>query len=386
MSRIGVFGGTFNPPHRGHVEAARACVQQLGLDRLLLVPAGLPPHKTLPENTPSPVHRLRMTALCAREIPHAEVCDIELRRAGKSYTADTVRELAGRFPGRTMWLVVGDDMLESFPRWREPEQIVRYCRLASVQRDPEKTADIERAAARLERELGARVDIVKNTVLPLSSTQYRQGGGEALLLPAVTAYIADNGLYRPRPDLDAVRAQVAERLSPKRLRHTLGVEREAACLAERWGEDVYDARLAALLHDCTRELSVQKQLNLIEKYDIINQYDPGEYPQLLHALTGAFEAERKYGASPAVARAIASHTLGKADMRLLEKILFVADATEAGRDYPGADALRRMARQDLNAAVVACMEQTDAYLRAQGKRPHPAAAAALLSMKREIRK
>ena len=97
--RIGIFGGTFNPPHRGHVEAARAVQRQLGLDKILLIPAGLPPHKSLPENTPSPVHRLRMARLCAREIPGAEVSDIELARSGKSYTVDTVRELAGRYPG-----------------------------------------------------------------------------------------------------------------------------------------------------------------------------------------------------------------------------------------------------------------------------------------------
>ena len=99
MSRIAIFGGTFNPPHRGHVEAARACVEQLALDCLLLVPAGLPPHKALPQNTPSPVHRLRMVRLCAREIPRAEVSDIELRREGKKlyrrYSARAVAAFRG---------------------------------------------------------------------------------------------------------------------------------------------------------------------------------------------------------------------------------------------------------------------------------------------------
>lgn len=386
MSRIAIFGGTFNPPHRGHVEAARACVEQLVLDRLLLVPAGLPPHKALPQNTPSPVHRLRMVRLCAREIPRADVSDIELRREGKSYTADTVRELSQRFVGDTMWLVVGDDMLESFDCWREPQEIARRCRLAAVQRKPESAADIRAAAERLEGLLGARVDIVRNSVVPLSSTQYRDSGKGGLLLPSVAHYIEDNALYKPRPDLAQVREKVERILSPKRMRHTLGVEQEAAELAAIWGEDVYDARLAGLLHDCTRELSVQKQLNLVKKYGIINQYNPDEYPQLLHALTGAAEAQYRYGASPAVARAIASHTVGAVNMSLLGKIIFIADATEPGRDYAGVDELRRMARCDLNAAVVASMEQTDQYLREQGRIPHPAAAAALLAMKREILK
>lgn len=386
MSRIAIFGGTFNPPHRGHVEAACACAEQLALDRLLLVPAGLPPHKNLPHDTPSAVHRLRMAQLCAREIPHAEVCDIELRREGKSYTVDTVRELARYFADDTLWLVVGDDMLETFSHWRSPEEIVRWCRLAAVQRKPEKADAIRQAAKQLERELGAQVDIVKNLVVPFSSTQYRDSGRSELLLPSVAAYIEDNALYRPRPDLDSVRERVGKILSERRMKHTLGVEQEAAQLAEIWGEDVYDARLAGLLHDCTRELSVQKQLNLVEKYGIINQYDCEQYPQLLHALTGAAEARHTFGASAAVARAIASHTVGAVNMSLLGKIIFIADATEAGRDYDGVDHLRRMARCDINAAVVASMEQTDLYLRKQGKTPHPAAAAALLAMKREILK
>lgn len=383
MSRIGIFGGTFNPPHQGHVEAARACVRQLGLDRLLLVPAGLPPHKALPESTPSAVHRRRMAELCAREIPGAQALDIELRREGKSYTVDTVRELRQHFPEDTLWLVVGDDMLESFGRWREPAEIARLCRLAAVQRAPEKAADIQRAAERLRDEIGAQVDIIQNAVLPLSSTQYRAGGPPGMLLPAVTDYIEDNGLYRPRPALDDIRARVAGALSPHRLRHTLGVEQEAACLAAIWDEDEYDARLAALLHDSTRELSLQKQLNLLEKYDIINEYDLDEYPQLLHALSGA-AAARECGASRAVARAVASHTLGAVNMSCLGKIIFIADATEPGRSYAGVQELRRLARENLDAAVIASMEQTDAYLRAQGKTPHPAAAAALLAMKREI--
>lgn len=381
--RIGIFGGTFNPPHRGHVEAARAVQRQLGLDKILLIPAGLPPHKSLPENTPSPVHRLRMARLCAREIPGAEVSDIELARSGKSYTVDTVRELAGRYPGDALWLIVGDDMLESFAQWRQPQDIAAHCRLAAVMRQPDKAGDIARAAQELHSRLGAQVDIVDNTVYPISSTQYRAGGKGELLLQAVADYIADNALYRPRPAPDAIRTAVGQVLSPKRFGHTLGVEQTAVQLAARWGEDEGDARTAALLHDCTRELKAKEQLNLIEKYDIINQYDPDRYPYLLHAETAAAVALHEYGASPAVARAIGTHTLGAVKLDLLGKIIFVADAVEPGRDYKEAAALRELAFCDLDAAVIACMEQTAHYLRSVGKEPHPESVRILQDMKRE---
>lgn len=383
MSRIAMFGGTFNPPHRGHVEAARACVRALALDCILLMPAGIPPHKQLPANTPSAVHRLRMTELCAREIEHARVCTLELEREGKSYTADTVRELKKRFPDDTLWLVVGDDMLESFARWREPESIAAICRLAALQRKPEKERDIERAAQQLRLSIGARVDIVKNPVLPLSSTQYREGQNGEMLLETVQRYICHHGLYCPRPALDEVRLRMGRILSDRRLQHTLRVEQEAAELARIWKEDEYEARLAALLHDCAREMPVEKQLNLLEKYGIIIQYDSKEYPQLLHALTGSVLALREYGAPPSVAQAIRSHTLGSPGMSLLDKILFIADSIEPGRAYPGLEQLREKARRDLDSAVIDNMEQTCAYVCAQGKRPHPDAYLALDAMKRE---
>ncbi len=381
--RTGIFGGTFNPPHRGHVEAARAVQRQLGLDRVILIPAGLPPHKTLPENTPPPVHRLRMARLCAREIPHAEVSDMEIARSGRSYTVDTVRALAARYPEDTMWLIVGDDMLESFERWRQPQDITARCRLAAVMRQPGKAGDVAAAAQMLHRRLGAQVDIVDNTVYPISSTQYRMGGRGELLPQAVADYIRDNALYKPRPDPDAIREKMSLTLSPARYRHTLGVEQTAVELAVCWGEDVGDACTAALLHDCTRELTVKEQLNLIKKYDIINEYDPELYPYLLHEETAAAVALHEYGVSPAVARAIGAHTLGAVNLELLGKIIFVADAVEPGRDYAEAKALRALASSDIDAAVIACMEQTARYLRHTGKEPHPKSVYILQEMKRE---
>ena len=93
--KIGLFGGTFNPPHIGHLRAAQACVQRLGLDRLLLGPARLPPHKTLPADSATPRQRLFMAELMAEQIPRCQVSDIELDRQGPSYTCDTVEALAG---------------------------------------------------------------------------------------------------------------------------------------------------------------------------------------------------------------------------------------------------------------------------------------------------
>ena len=173
--KIGLFGGTFNPPHIGHLRAAQACVQRLGLDRLLSVPARLPPHKTLPADSATPRQRLFMAELMAEQIPRCQVSDIELDRQGPSYTCDTVEALAGRYPGANLWLILGTDMFLTFHQWRQPQRIAAHCRLAVVARTPDGRRELEAQAAFLARDIGARVDIIDCPVTVMSSTQVRGG-------------------------------------------------------------------------------------------------------------------------------------------------------------------------------------------------------------------
>ena len=108
---IGVYGGTFDPPHWGHITAARAAMEQLGLDKLVLIPDRMPPHKALPEGSASPEQRLEMAALATAELgKRAEVSDRELRRSGPSYTSDTLAALRREYPEDTLWLLMGSDM------------------------------------------------------------------------------------------------------------------------------------------------------------------------------------------------------------------------------------------------------------------------------------
>ena len=108
--RIGVYGGTFNPIHRGHLTAARAAADALGLEKVLLIPDNLPPHKALPAGSATGEDRLEMCRLTAGEVPGMEVLDLELRRSGPSYTSDTLAELHAQYPDDELWLLVGSDM------------------------------------------------------------------------------------------------------------------------------------------------------------------------------------------------------------------------------------------------------------------------------------
>lgn len=367
-ARLGLFGGTFNPPHLGHLQAAQACVEVLGLDELIIVPAALPPHKRLPLGSASPQQRLEMAKLMARQIPKARVSTLELERQGASYTWQTVESIAKQYPGSTLWLVVGTDMFLSFHTWREPQRILQRCRLAVVARQHGLAQELKEQEARLAQEFGAQVDFVESPVLVLSSTQVRAGDGGELLPPDVGEYIRQHGLYQ-FGELDALRQAVRSRQSAKRWQHTQGVEQAAAQLARLYGEEEQAARMAAILHDVTKGLALADQLKLCRQYDIVTNYGENQV-KLLHADTGAAVARAEFGADERVCQAIARHTTGAPGMTRLDAILYLADMIEPGRDYPGVEHLRQLCQQDLTQALILGLEQSMEHVRCGGCAPH----------------
>ena len=368
MAKIGIYGGSFNPPHLGHIQAAKSFREELELDKLLIIPAAQPPHKALPAGSPDAQTRLEMVRLAMAELPFAEVDDLELRREGASYTVDTLRELRAQYPEAQLWLVMGTDMVLSFDQWRQPEDIAGLCRLAVVARDDADRARIREKAVFLEEKLGAGIDIIENPALPMSSTQVRESLDETLLHPAVLEYIRQHKLYLP--SLESLRAEVERRVSTKRMAHILGCETMAAAMAERLGLDNYTVRAAAILHDCTKALSEKEQLTLCEKWNIIRDYDEGDFPALIHADTGAETAKREFRMPPDIVEAIRTHTTGDETMTDLQKILYVADMCEETRTWPGVEDLRALALTDLEAAVTSAMERTAAFIREQGREPY----------------
>ena len=145
--KIGIYGGSFNPPHLGHLTAAVSAAAYLKLDKLLFIPAGIPPHKKLAENTPAEEHRLAMTRLMGEQAAletecKVEVLDMEMRRTGKSYTADTVRELHEQYPDDELWLLMGTDMFLTFQDWYKPEEIVKYTGICAFGRTEKGTEEL----------------------------------------------------------------------------------------------------------------------------------------------------------------------------------------------------------------------------------------------------
>ena len=377
----GFLGGTFNPPHLGHVRAAAAAARELGLEALYVIPAGIPPHKELPEGGANGAQRLEMTVLAFRGIPGLQVLDWELKRAGKSYTADTVERLLAEDPEGELWMLCGTDMFETLPDWYRGDWLLKTLHVAAYPRKTGEETVIDALREEYRRDYAADTRRIAVEALDVSSTQLREllqeGKGAALLPKKVYRYILKNRLYGVRPEPDALWELARPWYKKSRVPHVLGCRETAVKLAKRWGADELDAENAAILHDITKKLSLEEHLQYCEKCGKIDYSFLPEYEPTLHAFSGAAAAALEFGVSPEVEDAIRWHTTGRADMSLLEKILWLADYIEPNRTTPGVEEIRRLADSDLDEALRRAMKNSLSYLEKKGAVPHPATREAL---------
>ncbi len=196
--KVGLYGGTFSPPHAGHVNAAANFVRAIGLDKLIIMPAGIPPHKVVEDPVPSEA-RLEMCRLAFGKIDVAEVSDYEIKKEGLSYTVETLRHL---YPtcGR-VYLLCGDDMLLTLDRWRESSEIFRMAHIVCMRRYITDASRLYEKAREYEDKFAASIIFVDADPLPVSSTEVREmlrlgdnAVKEYLSIP-VLRYIREKGLY-----------------------------------------------------------------------------------------------------------------------------------------------------------------------------------------------
>ena len=376
--RIAIYGGSFNPPHCGHVEAAYAVSERLKPDKMLIIPASIPPHKELAGGSPDQAERLELTKLAFADIPNAEVSDIEILREGKSYSADTLEQLMQLYPGAEFTFVMGSDMLFSFEDWYRFRFLLENMTLGVFCRSEGEDARIMEHADYLKRQYGAKCVFINHEPKPMSSSDIRDmlpnRRGASYLPESVYARIIKNGDYAAKPELYWLRDKAYAMLSPKRVAHVVGCEAEAVTLANRWGEDPENAAEAGILHDITKKLVLSDQLILCRKYGIINDNAEEENVKLLHAKTGAAIARDLFNISDEVYDAIRWHTTGKPDMTLLEKIIYMADYIEPNRDFDGVDKLRKLAYEDLDEAMALGLEMSLEDIKSYGQEPYYATA------------
>ncbi|HIY32705.1 MAG TPA: nicotinate (nicotinamide) nucleotide adenylyltransferase [Candidatus Evtepia faecavium] len=401
--KIGIYGGTFDPPHLGHMEAARVAMETLSLDRLLIIPDREPPHKDLTVEAASPQQRLAMAALMADGLgPRAEASDLEICREGKSFTADTVEELHQAFPEDELWLLMGTDMFLTVQNWYQPERIFQYAGVAAFARHEEDTEELFAQQSKfLEETYHARTTVVPlPQVKEIASRDLRRmlasewTGGNVdpaqYLWTPVYGYILREGLFGTKADLKQLsdkhlRAISYAMVKAKRLPHIQGTEETAAALAAFWGVSPEKARRAAILHDCTKYWTLEQHLETCAKYGVELDELECVSVKLLHSKSAAALARHVFAEPEEECRAISAHTTGKPGMTTFDKILYLADYMEPTRDFDGVEELRRLVWEDLDRAMILGLEMSIEDLKEKGATVHPNTWGTLEELRRKTR-
>lgn len=202
--KTGIMGGTFDPIHIGHLLLAECAWQEFSLDQVLFIPSGHSYFKDHREmKVTSPEHRLAMTRLAVADNPHFAVSEMEILRAGNTYTCDTLEELKRLHPDTDYYFIVGADTIASMATWFHPEKVFASCTvLAALRPDETPDQEMQQHIAALQQQFGARIEILHAPCIPISSTTLRQAclAGESTryrIPETVRSYIEEKGLYRP---------------------------------------------------------------------------------------------------------------------------------------------------------------------------------------------
>lgn len=346
--RIGIFGGTFNPPHKGHKRMALEMMKAAALDRMLIIPTFTPPHKNAPDLATGK-DRMKMCELLFSE-DCFNVTDIELQRKGKSYTVDTLSELKKLYPDDELFLIIGSDMLLTFHQWREPQRILSMATLCVATREDEISPEALSAYGEETLKLSEGEYILSRmSAMECSSTEVRgmiKKGKDLrkVLTEEVAEHIRRFDLYSETyPEYKAL---LREMLDDYRFIHSLGVAESARELARIYGYDEDKAYKAGLLHDIMKNADPEYQLQIMEKGGIILSQAEKNNPKLWHAMAGECYLRDEMGITDKeLLSSVRYHTTGKAGMSLLDKIVYIADYISKERNYPDVDTMRRLSKE-----------------------------------------
>ncbi|MDR3091603.1 MAG: nicotinate-nucleotide adenylyltransferase [Clostridiales bacterium] len=368
--KIGVMGGSFDPVHMGHLLAAESAAEAFGLDRVIFIPTGRAPHKPAGPGAGAK-DRLNMTYLAVKGDKRFKVSQIEAERAETSYSADTAEKIRKFLDADArLFFIVGADTLPLIPQWKDYRKLLGLCFFIAVSRDG--------SACRVPPELEGRAAAAAMPLIGVSSTEIRarlqDGLSVRYMLPEeVLSYIAERNLYPARKlSLDALKNAVRGKMTERRFIHTLGVADSAVKLARRYGADCAKAELAALLHDCAKDMPHEEKFAACEKYGIALDDALRKQIDLAHSFIGAAIARTELGVDDAeILDAVSYHTTGRSGMTLLDKIVYVADCIDSYREpYPGLDEIRAWAFTDLDEAVLAGLRATIAVNDERGREIH----------------
>ena len=352
---IGVFGGTFDPVHMGHLLFAEAAREQAGLSRVLFMPAHIQPFKQGEEVLPDD-DRLRMLKLAIAYNPYFGVTAVETNKGGVSYTIDSLRELRKKNSGKKICFIVGTDMFLNIEKWKDSSALLNEFDLAVGARPGYDGEAAGKTAKKIQKKHGTHIEFIENPQIELSSTAIRRriAAGESI------RYYVPESVRRYL----LVRKKVGE----KRFEHTKRVIDMSVEMAEQFGVSEYKAALAALLHDYCK--------------------DPGGGVEndVGHGAMAADAVNRDFGIKDEdVLNAIRYHTTGRAGMSKLERIIFLADTVEPGRTYNSIAKLRETCLDDLHKGTYNVLVELKKYLKQKGLTVSEDTEAAIKDLGKKVR-
>ena len=369
--KIGIFGGSFDPVHIEHIRLAERAIDELNLDRLLIMPAFAPPHKPYKVLAPD-ADRLQMCRLAFAAIPKTEICDFELQQGGTSFTYLTCRHFKEKYPSAQLFWLVGTDMLRDFPTWKYPERILSDVTLAVCARN-ENAGWLEKERAAFYERFGKEFAVISYNGADVSSTQIRvlAAAGEEIahLVGAdVADFIRRRGLYKVE---NADLALAGE--NSKRKAHSLRVALVAAKRCASLPILEKNAIAAALFHDCAKNiLPTDERLR-----GLVLPSEWGQVPESVwHQFAGAYLAERAFGVQDKdILNAVRYHTSGRENMSVLEKLIFLSDMVEEERSYDVVDKIRAVfwqkGEENLDNCLRLALCETVAFLKGKNAYVYP---------------
>lgn len=394
--KIGIYGGSFDPVHNGHIAMIRSALKSGFIDCVIVIPSVRNSFKLYTNKLPPP-YRLYMMKETVEGLglKNCYVCDVEYDIDGVSYTAVVLAKLTSdeyiseflisngikrkkAEEHHEFFWIMGSDTLGTFETWYKPGEILNYVSLLAAVRPGDDT-DVEKTKASIKKNLGGKVEIFRLDGVDCSSSGITTSGDYSQVPEPAVEFIKRHALYTENTKLEGVSEEARKQffevavwmyhyLGGKRLLHTLNVGYLSAHLADVFGCDKDKALIAGALHDCAKELPIEQQLELAKKYsgDLFTE------KKLLHSPAGATFAKEQLGIEDKeILDAICYHTTGKGDMSTLEKIVYLADKIEPSRNYTDLTPIREAAEKDLEGA----MRMTAAAVRdkfvSQGRDIHP---------------
>ena len=375
--RIGILGGTFDPVHLGHIRMGLSVLDGGYVDRLLVVPSGLPPYKT---GTAAPEDRWMMVvSACScdeRLIPSR----LELDRSGSTYTIDTLLAVRKEEPKASLFYVIGTDALMNLHRWHRIGEILSLCTFLVCSRT--SADDTEACSSRIKMlsAMGGRFITIPADIPPVSSTAIRDslaaGNEPEGLDESVLEYCMCKGLYGYPGRLEHIDSWISglfSALKPSRFAHSMSVALTAKRLASIYGIDPLKAEQAGLLHDCAKGMSLAEMQHIAAEHSLTLDRHFLENKALLHSVVGAEVALDEYGMTdPEVLDAIRYHNTGCTGMSRLAMCVCLADSIEPLRKpYPMLDEIRDLSLVSLEKALLLSLERTAEYVDSRGLFLHP---------------